>query len=68
MVSVYLVPQQRGRGYAAELLKHGNGWLQENFREIKQVKAEVLEENQASLHIFKKAGFTRYFTTFVATL
>lgn len=68
MVSVYLVPQKRGRGYATELLKQGNVWLQENFRPIKRVKAEVLEENQASQHIFKKAGFTKHFTTFVAVL
>ncbi len=68
MVSVYLVPQQRGRGYAAELLKQGNQWMQENFKEIKRVKAEVLEENQVSRHIFKKAGFTEYFATFIACL
>lgn len=68
LVSVYLVPQQRGRGYAAELLRCGNAWLQQNQVEIKQVHAEVLEQNQVSVHIFKKAGFTPYFATFIAAL
>jgi len=68
IVSMYLVPQQRGRGYGAELLKRGNDWLRENCLEIKQVTAEVLEKNQISAHIFKKAGFTPHFTTLVALL
>jgi UDP-2,4-diacetamido-2,4,6-trideoxy-beta-L-altropyranose hydrolase len=68
LVSVYLVPQQRGQGYAAELLKCGNQWLRDNRQEIKQVHAEIREQNHASAHIFRKAGFTSYFTTFIATL
>ena len=68
VVSIYLVPQQRGRGYATELLKRGNVWLREKRLGIKQVTAEVLEKNQVSAHIFKKAGFTPYFSTLVATL
>lgn len=67
-VSVYLVPGQHGRGYGARLLQAGHDWLQRHRKDIKLVRAEVLDTNSASLNAFLQAGYQRHGGVYIKNL
>jgi UDP-2,4-diacetamido-2,4,6-trideoxy-beta-L-altropyranose hydrolase len=56
-VSIYLDPMKHGRGYGASLLSAGEEWLRRTNPNIARIRAEVLQENEASLEVFTEAGF-----------
>jgi RimJ/RimL family protein N-acetyltransferase len=56
-VSIYLVPDQHGRGYGARLLLTGHEWLAGQHERIREVRADVLAENRQSAEAFRQAGF-----------
>lgn len=58
-VSVYLVPGQHGRGYGPRLLRAGHEWLQRYRPSSTLVRAEVLDNNLASIEAFMQAGYRR---------
>lgn len=58
-VSIYLVPSQRGHGYGSRLLCAGHEWLRQNRQNIRQVRAEVVKANRASVEAFLQAGYVK---------
>lgn len=57
VVSIYLDPEMTGLGLGSPLLRAGQVWLLQNHPEVNTVLAEVMPENNASLHVFLAAGF-----------
>jgi len=60
LVSVYLVPDQHGRGIGSYLLKEGSCWLKQHSPHIVRIEAEIMDNNKASVKAFKKADFQLY--------
>lgn len=67
-ISLYLVPSSQGKGLGKELLKLGVDQIKKDFPQIKQVKAEVLLDNIASMKIFELNSFKQKFITYELTL
>jgi UDP-2,4-diacetamido-2,4,6-trideoxy-beta-L-altropyranose hydrolase len=67
-VSVYLVPGQDGHGYGSRLLQAGHQWLQNHRREIKEVRAEILAANRASIAAFLQVGYRRQADIYIKNL
>jgi len=56
VVSVSLAPEQRGRGYGAEIIRMGTRELWANTK-IDIIHAYIKQDNIASIRAFAKAGF-----------
>jgi UDP-2,4-diacetamido-2,4,6-trideoxy-beta-L-altropyranose hydrolase len=56
-VSLYLAPEQIGKGLGRALLAAGERQLRTYWPRIRQIKAEVLPNNPASLALFQHAGY-----------
>lgn len=57
VVSVYLVPNQSGKGLGSSLLVQGSGWIKNNLPHIDRIDAEIIQGNRASENAFMKAGY-----------
>jgi UDP-2,4-diacetamido-2,4,6-trideoxy-beta-L-altropyranose hydrolase len=57
--SVYMVPEEAGRGLGTALLRAGTQWLREHRPNASRVHAEIHRENVASLRAFSNAGYRR---------
>lgn len=57
VVSVYLVPNQYGKGMGHFLLVEGTRWIMENLPNIIRIDAEIIQGNKASENAFMKAGY-----------
>lgn len=57
VISLYLVPENFGKGFGLVLLLAAQKWLQQNRPNIKTIKAEVKKENIPSCKIFADSGF-----------
>jgi RimJ/RimL family protein N-acetyltransferase len=57
MVSVYLDPALRGRGYGTALLLAGERWLRDQRESVAALRAEIRAGNTASHAAFARAGF-----------
>ncbi len=57
LVSVYLVPQRMGQGLGAPLLVVGHAWLLSHRPAVRQLNAQIVPENMASVKVFEKAGY-----------
>jgi UDP-2,4-diacetamido-2,4,6-trideoxy-beta-L-altropyranose hydrolase len=58
-VSIYLVPKRLGSGGGARLLAAGERWVAARQPELRELTAEVREENHASARLFADAGYRR---------
>jgi UDP-2,4-diacetamido-2,4,6-trideoxy-beta-L-altropyranose hydrolase len=56
-VSIYLVPGLEQPGMGSRLLAAAEDWLGRNRPEIRQIRAEVLSDNQPSHRLFAAAGY-----------
>lgn len=56
-VSVYLVPGLTGIGLGTKLLAEGTVWVRRNLIGVRQLKARVVGENNASIRAFEEAGY-----------
>jgi len=56
-VSIFLNPDEVGKGLGAEMLQAGVSWLRDNFKQVISVVAKVRPENVASCKTFEKSGF-----------
>lgn len=52
---IYVVPAFRKQGVAQRLLQEGIDWLKR--RRVESIEASILVRNEASLNLFRKAGF-----------
>ncbi|WP_303673652.1 GNAT family N-acetyltransferase [Vampirovibrio chlorellavorus] len=57
LVSVYLVPQRMGQGLGAPLLVAGHAWLLSHRPAVRQLNAQIVPANVASVKVFEKAGY-----------
>ncbi len=57
LVSVYLVPQRMGQGLGAPLLVAGHVWLAAHYPQVRQLNAQIVPANVASVKVFEKAGY-----------
>jgi len=58
-VSIYLVPNRLGSGAGSRLLAAGERWLAARQPEVRELTAEVRDENRASVRLFSDAGYQR---------
>jgi UDP-2,4-diacetamido-2,4,6-trideoxy-beta-L-altropyranose hydrolase len=56
-VSLYLSPAHTGMGLGPELLAAGEAWLRHAHPTVRQLHAEVLAGNAASIHLFEQSGY-----------
>lgn len=56
-VSIYLVPNQQGKGLGAELLLAAEQWLAVSRSNVRSIKAETLGSNQLSHRLFRVCGY-----------
>lgn len=57
IVSIYLVNEVRGQGYARNILLNGLEELIHESDEVRIVLAYILEENESSIKVFESIGF-----------
>ncbi len=57
LVSVYLVPQRMGQGLGAPLLVAGHEWLSSHYPQVRQLNAQIVPGNVASIKVFERAGY-----------
>lgn len=57
LVSVYLVPQRMGQGLGAPLLVAGHDWISSHHPQVRQLNAQIVPANVASVKVFEKAGY-----------
>jgi len=57
-VSIYLLGENKGKGYGTEMLKAAEYWLVKQRPEIKSVVADVINNNKASMSLFNSNGYT----------
>jgi UDP-2,4-diacetamido-2,4,6-trideoxy-beta-L-altropyranose hydrolase len=67
-VSLYLFEAWLGQGWGLWLLQAGEAWLARHWPDIVRVDAAVLPHNQASLQLFRLAGFTQQACEFIRAL
>lgn len=60
LISINLNPTQRGKGFAKSCLNRSIEFFSKEFIEIKNLIAEIKEENIASQKIFMSVGFMKY--------
>lgn len=58
-ISIYLTPGHHGRGLGPHVLTSAEQWLGEHFPDIREIRAYVRSENEASSAAFTQAGYTR---------
>lgn len=58
-VSIYLVPKRLGSGAGSRLLAAGERWVAARRPELRELTAEVREDNRASVRLFDDAGYRR---------
>lgn len=57
LVSVYLVPERMGQGLGAPLLVAGHAWVLSHHPGVRQLNAQIVPANVASIKVFEKAGY-----------
>ena len=57
-ISVFLAPDEIGKGYGKALLAAGEKYILANRPEIKSIVAEVIAENKVSQKLFESADYT----------
>jgi UDP-2,4-diacetamido-2,4,6-trideoxy-beta-L-altropyranose hydrolase len=64
MISIFLNPEQNGKGYGTAILKAGEVYLRESGRDYAPLTAEILPGNHASEKLFTKCGYVKQKTVF----
>jgi UDP-2,4-diacetamido-2,4,6-trideoxy-beta-L-altropyranose hydrolase len=67
-VSIYLVPGQYGNGYGPRLLQAGHEWLRNHRHGMREVRAEILAANRASINAFMQTGYHRRDNIYIKSL
>ena len=57
VISISIVEEFRGRSLGADIIKIGSQMLSDSDPEIDRIHAYIKQENSASIHVFKKAGY-----------
>jgi UDP-2,4-diacetamido-2,4,6-trideoxy-beta-L-altropyranose hydrolase len=68
LVSVYLIPNNIGKGIGTELIASGSIWLKKNRPLITLINAQILSNNIASKKVFKQAEYEEHHITFQKVL
>lgn len=55
-ISLYVAPELAGRGYGIAVLEAGISWAKANLT-VASLTAKVSEKNEASVRLFRTAGF-----------
>jgi len=58
-ISIYLDPDQRGRGLGPATLEAGCAWIGVAREQVTRLTAVISDKNTASLRAFEKGGFQR---------
>ncbi|MGE8064017.1 UDP-2,4-diacetamido-2,4,6-trideoxy-beta-L-altropyranose hydrolase [Pseudomonas sp. NPDC089569] len=67
-VSIYLFAERMGLGWGAALLERGTAFITAHWPQLESLTAQVLPDNQASLNVFRQAGFTQNACAFTRVL
>jgi len=59
LVSIYLFENRLGLGWGRALLAHGEAFARAHWLQLRSFTAQVLPANQASLALFRQAGFSQ---------
>lgn len=58
-VSVYLMQGQAGFGWGRALLDSGERYVRRHWPQVRVIEARVMADNEASLQLFRKAGYVQ---------
>lgn len=67
-VSIYLFDGRFGLGWGRALLARGEGYIGAHWPLVRAIEAQVLPGNQASIHLFREAGYVQAECRFERTL
>ncbi|MNY51229.1 hypothetical protein D3C86_1867980 [compost metagenome] len=67
-VSIYLFEGRFGLGWGRALLVRGEAFVIVHWPRLEGITAQVLSANQASLKVFREAGFTQSACSFTRVL
>lgn len=67
-VSIYLFEDRLGLGWGRALLARGEAFVKAHWPQLTSITAQVLPANQASLNVFREAGFTQNACVFTRQL
>lgn len=67
-VSIYLFAERLGLGWGAALLEQGEACLVRHWPDVRRLRAQVMAENQVSLHLFRRAGYHQGICEFTRVL
>lgn len=56
-VGVAIIAEFRGRGYGAEILRRSAALFFRDFPDVREIRAFIMTDNQASIRSFAKAGY-----------
>ena len=59
-ISIFVAPAWMGRGVGPAMLRNAKRWLRRVRPEIRQILAEIIEENRASAAMFSEAGYDKF--------
>lgn len=68
LVSIYLFENRLGLGWGRALLAHGEAFATVHWPQLSRFTAQVLPANQASLDLFRQAGFSQGTCVFTRVL
>ncbi|WP_260955445.1 UDP-2,4-diacetamido-2,4,6-trideoxy-beta-L-altropyranose hydrolase [Pseudomonas citri] len=68
LVSIYLFEHRLGQGWGRALLGHGETFVSAHWPELRSLVAQVLPGNDASLGLFRQAGFAQNTCVFTRVL
>jgi RimJ/RimL family protein N-acetyltransferase len=63
-VSIYTIPGSGGQGLGSDLLHAAERWLLRDAAQVTHVSAEVLDDNEPSHRLFRRAGYARESTRY----
>jgi RimJ/RimL family protein N-acetyltransferase len=68
LVSIYLFESRLGLGWGKALLTHGEAFASAHWPQLRTLTAQILPGNQASLNLFRQAGFIQSTCVFTRVL
>lgn len=63
-VAIYLVPGKTGQGVGPHLLAAAEAWLAKHRQDVRQLTADVRDDNLPSHSLFRGAGYRPYVTSY----
>jgi UDP-2,4-diacetamido-2,4,6-trideoxy-beta-L-altropyranose hydrolase len=68
LVSIFLDPKWHRRGVGPSILEAGKSWVRKNWPGVTKLEAHIKEGNAPSISAFKRAGYRKAWSAYIAEL